>query len=168
MTPPTLTAGDLTLRPYEIADFEAFAGIFASPRSIYMDGPCDRARAWHYFTNDVAAWPLFGWGSLTVTRGGEVMGFTGLTRPPEYPEPEFGWLLTDAAEGQGIATRAARALTDWVWTATPLKTFVSYIDHRNAASIRVAEKLGAVRDDAAARPADEPLVYRHLKDRHDG
>jgi len=92
-----------------------------------------------------------------------VLGFTGLTQPPSYPEPEFGWLLTEAAEGRGVATEAARALMDWTWGATDLRAMVSYIDPRNAASIRVAEKLGGLRDDGCARPDDNPLVYRHRR-----
>ena len=163
MTPPVLTTDRFTLRGYRRDDFDAFAGIFASPRSVYMDGPCNRDTAWHYFANDVAAWPLYGWGSLAITEADEPIGFTGLTWPPRYPEPEFGWLLTDAAEGRGVATEAARALAGWVWSHTDLHTFVSYIDPRNAASIRVAEKLGAVRDDTCARPDDDPLVYRHRR-----
>ncbi|MCP4820480.1 MAG: GNAT family N-acetyltransferase, partial [Shimia sp.] len=38
----------------------------------------------------------------------------------------------------------------------------SYIDPPNAPSIRLAEKLGAVRDDTAARPDPNDLVYRHM------
>jgi len=163
MTPPTLTTERYTLRPYARADFDAYAGIFASPRAAYMDGPVGRDAAWAYFTNDVAAWPLYGWGSLTICEGETVLGFTGLTQPPSYPEPEFGWLLTEAAEGQGVATEAARALMDWTWGATDLRAMVSYIDPRNAASIRVAEKLGGLRDDGCARPDDNPLVYRHRR-----
>ncbi len=160
---PTLTTERLTLRPYVRADFDLFAQIFSEPRSKYMDGPVDRAKAWDFFTNDISTWHLNGWGGLAITdtTSGEVFGFTGLTYPPHFPEPEFGWLVTEATEGKGIATEAAKRLKAWVWDETDLATFVSYIAPENIASIRVAEKLGAYRDDACARPDDNPVVYRH-------
>ncbi|MEL7026999.1 MAG: GNAT family N-acetyltransferase, partial [Pseudomonadota bacterium] len=47
------------------------------------------------------------------------------------------------------------------FTELGLSTLVSYIDPENARSIALAERLGAVRDDEAEKPEDNPLVYRH-------
>ena len=162
---PTLTTERLTLRPYARDDFDVFSEIFASPRSVFMDGPVDRDKAWDFFANDVSTWVFHGWGSLAITDNetGELLGFTGLTFPPHFPEPEFGWLVIEAAEGKGIASEAAAHLKDWVWSDTDLQTFVSYVSPENTGSIRVAEKLGAVRDNLCARPKDNPVVYRHTR-----
>ncbi|MEL6574089.1 MAG: GNAT family N-acetyltransferase [Pseudomonadota bacterium] len=161
VTIPTLTTDRLTLRPYRRADFEAYAAMAASPRAIYMDGPMDRAAAWSMFTGDIACWVLQGYGSLTIEVNGRQAGTVGLSFPPHFPEPECGWVLHDGFEGQGYATEAAAALLAHAFATTDLQTAVSYISHDNIASIRVAERLGAQRDDSADRP-DDCLVYRHL------
>ncbi len=105
---PTLETARLTLRAPRLEDFEPYAAFFTSDRSIYQDGPLDRARAWKEFATVVGQWALRGYGALG------------------------------------------------------LKTLVSYIDADNAPSIRLAERLGATRDDDAPLPENERcLVYRH-------
>jgi len=58
-------------------------------------------------------------------------------------------------EGRGYATEAALALRDWAFS------LVSYIAPGNAASVAVAERLGARLDPAAPRTVPADLVYRH-------
>lgn len=146
-----------------LEDFEAFGDVFASERSRFMGGPCDRATAWYIFCQDVAGWTLFGHGALMIERSGtgETVGQVGINAGPRFPETEIGWMLYDGHEGQGYAAEAATALRRWGYRTRGLSTLVSYIDPENAASIRVAERMGAVRD--AAAPVQDPgdLVYRH-------
>jgi RimJ/RimL family protein N-acetyltransferase len=83
-------------------------------------------------------------------------------RPPEYPERELGWVILEGFEGKGYAFEAAKLARAYAFETLKFETLVSYIDPDNARSIRLAEKLGAVRDDKAARPeGDGCLVYRH-------
>ena len=74
--------------------------------------------------------------------------------------------------GRGYATEAAAALRDWAWSHTRIPTLVSYISPENAASRALAEKLGAVVDETAARPdgegSDDCVVYRHPAPDADG
>jgi ribosomal-protein-alanine N-acetyltransferase len=44
--------------------------------------------------------------------------------------------------GNGYATEAARAALQWGWRARGLRRVISLIQRGNAASVRVAEKLG--------------------------
>lgn len=165
MMAPTLTTERLTLRPYQRGDFEAYAAFMASPRAQYMDGPMDRAQAWGWFCNDVASWALHGYGCLTAEHQDTVVGWVGPTFSDQFREPEIGWLLRDGFEGQGFASEAAQALLTHTFSTTDLTTLVSYIDPLNAASIKVAERLGATVDPAADRPhGDDCLVYRHMKE----
>ena len=60
-------------------------------------------------------------------------------------------------------TSAAEAARTHVFETLGWDTAVSYIDPQNARSIALAERLGAVRDDSAARPHPDDLVYRHPK-----
>jgi RimJ/RimL family protein N-acetyltransferase len=160
---PVLTTERLVLRAPRREDFAPFAAVFADARSRHMGGPLDRVGAWKLFAMGVAQWALSGFGVWSVEERatGGYCGDVGLLHPAHYPEVELGWTLVAEAEGRGIAFEAAVAARDWAYRALGLKTLVSYIDPENARSIRLAERLGAVRDDAAARPEPGDLVYRH-------
>jgi RimJ/RimL family protein N-acetyltransferase len=159
---PTLQTGRLTLCPPVMADFDAYAAFVTGPRTQYMSGPHSRQTAWAWFCNDVAQWHLCGMGGLIIHRGDDTIGQVSLCAGPEFPEPELGWMIFDPAnEGSGYATEAATALRDWALGPRRLATIVSYIDPANTASIRLAKRLGATRDDSAPTPANmATLVYR--------
>ena len=163
MTAPTLTTERLTLRPLRYEDFPAYAAFLATDRAWGMGGPHGVRTAWEYFCNDTAQWTLLGMGGLMIeTKGGAVIGQSAVCHGPIFPEPELGWFLYDGHEGQGYATEAAAAMRDWAFGPRGLTALVSYIERANAASIRVAERLGGIIDTDAATPFNEPdLVYRY-------
>ena len=163
MIAPTITTDRLILRSHRREDFEPIAALFQSPRSRYMDGPKPAADVWRYFTNDVGQWVILGYGTWAVTlRDGTYIGQVGINRPLDFPEDELGWLLFDGYEGRGYAYEAALAARGFAFGEVGLKTLVSYIDPDNGPSIRLAERLGAVRDPDAATPNGEAcLVFRH-------
>jgi len=164
-TIPTIETQRLLLRPARLEDFPQFAEELAKPRTRFMDGPLSADMAWTFFTNDLACWPLLGVGGLMIDREGTVVGQVAIGRPPRFPEMELGWIVYEAHEGRGYAAEAAFALRDWAYANAGLTTLVSYVDRDNTASIRLAEKLGAVEDPGAPRPAGESaaqtLVFRH-------
>jgi RimJ/RimL family protein N-acetyltransferase len=161
---PVLTTERLRLRAPRMADFEPFAAHCASPRASFEHGPRDRAAAWKEFAAAVGQWDLRGYGAWAIENAsaGDYLGEVGLFHPAHYPEVELGWTVMPAAESKGIAQEAARAARNWAYDALGLATLVSYIAAGNRRSIRLAERLGARRDAAAARPEGEAcLVYRH-------
>lgn len=160
---PVVTTERLTLRAPEAADFEGMYSILGDLRSQYMDGPMSRADAWNFFSREVAGWTLHGFGywSITATESGDYLGSVGFGRHEWFPETELGWCVTSAAEGRGIAREAATAALKWGTVQPQITSLVSYIDPPNSRSIRLAEALGAVRDDDAERPTPGDLVYRH-------
>ncbi len=162
MTPPTLHTERLVLRPAGMADFDAYAGFLATDRARYMGGPHDRAKAWDWFCNDTAQWVLLDMGALIVTLDGRAVGQVAVCHGPLFPEPELGWFLYDGAdEGQGYAAEAAAKLRDWALGPRGLASVVSYIDPANAASAKLARRLGGVLDLEAATPDGMPCaVYR--------
>lgn len=161
---PTLHTNRLILRPYQRSDFDTYAAFMASDRAEYMDGPLDREKAWTWFTNDVATWALYGFGTLAIEMDGQLAGGVGLVHPPHYPEPECGWFVFDGFTQRGVAVEAGRAMIDHTFATTDLQTIVSYISAANAPSIRVAESLGAVLDSNAASPDEQgTVVYRHTR-----
>jgi len=162
---PTLTTERLSLRPPTMAHFAAYRDMMMSDRARFMGGPFDLRGAWVSFCHDVALWDLFGHGALMIHRSdsGECVGQVGINHGPLFPEKELGWLLYDGFEGQGFAGEAAAALRGWAFETLGLETLVSYCDQDNLASIALAERLGGVRDDAAARQDPEDLVFRYFK-----
>jgi RimJ/RimL family protein N-acetyltransferase len=153
MTPPTLQTTRLVLRPLTMADFPIYRDFVTSDRTQFMSGPHDAATAWNWFSNDTAQWALLDLGALAVTCQGRAVGTVGVCGGPIFPEPELGWFLFDAAdEGQGFASEAAAAMRDWALGPRGLTSIVAYVDPRNAASIRVAERLGGVLDTTAVTP----------------
>ncbi len=154
----------LTLRRPVMDDFEHWAPFAASDRARYIGGPHDLGKAWRAFAHVAGMWDLRGFGSFifTLRNSDAPLGMAGPWYPADWPERELGWTVwSPQAEGQGYAFEAAsrarqHAYEDLGWTSA-----VSYIDPDNARSIALAERLGATRDDEAARPHPEDLVYRH-------
>lgn len=163
-TAPVIEGARVRLRPQVMADFSPLAELYETPRSAYMDGPKPRASVWREFASDVGQWVLLGFGSWSVEERstGALAGYTGLNAPPEYPERELGWVLLDGFEGKGYAFEAASLARAFAFETLGWSGCVSYIDPQNQRSIRLAERLGAVRDRKAATPNGDPChVYRH-------
>jgi RimJ/RimL family protein N-acetyltransferase len=53
-----------------------------------------------------------------------------------------GWKLARDAWGHGYATEAGQAAIEWAWRNIDASELISVIQPGNAASIRVAERLG--------------------------
>lgn len=158
----------LTLRRPVPADWDAFEAFMTSDRAKGVGGARHIGEAWRQFAAELGHWDIKGFGMWSVTRAGDDtnIGMIGPWCPVDWPENEIGWMIFDpAVEGTGIATEAARAAVDHAYLTLKWDTAVSYIAPDNVRSIALAEKLGAMRDDAATKPDRYPgtLVYRHPK-----
>ena len=160
-TPPILKTERLVLRAPRMTDFEDYSALMQSERAVHMGGPFDREGAWYAFCHDTAQWLLMGHGALMVEADGQTVGQVAINFGPLFPEHELGWLVYAGAEGKGYALEAAQCLKDWGRETLGLPSLVSYVDHNNHRSRRLAERLGAVLDADAARPDPDDLVYRH-------
>ena len=163
---PVFTTDRLRLRAPALHDYPAYEAVFTSDRARYMGGPFDTDEAFADFCQGIAGWMLRGSGMWTVTRKGQddAIGWIFLWQELGDPEPELGWVLTEAAERMGYATEAARAVVPHAIRLYGRGGFVSYIDAGNPPSVAVAIRLGARRDaQAEAAMADPDLViYRHF------
>ncbi|MFT4011446.1 MAG: GNAT family protein [Nocardioidaceae bacterium] len=149
---PTLHTDRLRLRPFTNADKDA---LFALQSNVYVlrywDSPpwSDPARADHFIA---ACQELADEGSgarLAVDRifDGEFVGWCSLTSwNPGYRSASMGYCYDEIAWGQGYATEAARAVLEWAFGTLDLNRVQAETDTRNAASARVLEKLGFVRE----------------------
>ena len=141
----------LVLRRWRAADAGWFADLNADARVMRHVGD-GRALA----ADESAAlmrrieqhWEEHGFGLWVAQPRGEDrgIGFVGLAVPSFLPEVlpavEVGWRLAPAWWGRGLATEGARAALECAWDGLELAQVISIIDPANAASLRVAEKLG--------------------------
>ena len=161
---PTLETERLVLRPYREDDFEAFAAYFGSPRSVYTDGPVSRTTAWDLFTAGAGRWMIAGHGAWTIARKSDAVavGLVSLNTAITLPDPELGWILWEGFERQGYAFEAALNARNFAFEILQWPKLISGIHKENVASIRLAERLGAVRDaELFLDEEPETLFYRH-------
>ncbi|WP_458791697.1 GNAT family N-acetyltransferase [Yoonia sp. MH D7] len=146
--------------PY-MEDFDVFADLFTSERGRYVSGPLTREGAWDDFIQLTASWILRGCGLWTVEdqEDKSVLGFVLLGHETGDPEPELGFLFTEEAEGKGLAFEAAEKARNNAWNALSFDNLVSYIDPENDRGIKLALRLGAVRDENGDH--DGTHCYRH-------
>jgi RimJ/RimL family protein N-acetyltransferase len=149
---PHITTERLLLREARREDFDAFASIVMDPERPTPPGPADRRTAWRIFMAGQGAWVMDGLGFWTMEERetGAFVGSIGafLREPPPGPtaadvdDLELGWSLVRRFRGRGLATEAARAVVAHLRETTKPPRVVAYVDHDNASSIRVAEKIG--------------------------
>jgi RimJ/RimL family protein N-acetyltransferase/uncharacterized damage-inducible protein DinB len=144
----SLQTDRLLLREPVLEDFESYAAMWADPsvmRYLSQTGkPMTRHEAWRAFTGHVGHWSLRGFGMFAVMAraGGEFVGLVGPWLPEGWPDLEIGWTLRPAWWGRGYATEAANACLQYAFNELQRTHVVSLITPDNAASIRVAERLG--------------------------
>jgi RimJ/RimL family protein N-acetyltransferase len=151
---PTLRTPRLALRAFRAADIDAWAAMEADPEVRRYRGNNLRTRneAWAAMEASLGQWALRGYGMfvLEYAADGRFAGHAGVLHPAEWPEPEIAYALARDFWGQGLATEAAAAARDWAFARHGFARLASFILPGNAQSIRVAEKLGAVREGMVA------------------
>ena len=149
---PTLHTARLRLRPFTDADADALFALHSSAYVLrYWDAPpwSERARAERFIATCRQMADEGSGARLAMDRAsdGAFIGWCSLTRwNPDYRSASMGYCLDDAAWGHGYATEAARALLQWAFDTLDLNRVQAETDTRNAASARVLEKLGFVRE----------------------
>jgi RimJ/RimL family protein N-acetyltransferase len=168
--PPTLHTKRLLLRAQRPDDTEALMAAFADDaysRFITREQRgLSRLEAWRPIALVPGMWAANGYGQWMVEERatGLPVGRLGPWAPEGWPDFEIGWSIFPAHQGKGYATEAALAARDWAYGVLELAPLVSLIDVENAASIRVAQKLGASIE--APHPTDDG--HRIMRWRHPG
>jgi RimJ/RimL family protein N-acetyltransferase len=134
----------LSLRPLGPDDVDAFVALHADERVNRFVGSYTRERALERLRTIERQWAERGHGLCAVhlKETGEFLGRCGLNYWAPFDETELGWTLKAQAWGHGYATEAARACLDWGFARLDAAYFTAMIHPANAASIRVAERLG--------------------------
>ncbi|MCA9972146.1 MAG: GNAT family N-acetyltransferase [Anaerolineales bacterium] len=142
MTPPVLRTARLVLRPLTPADADALFPIFADAETMrFMPSPPHRdareTRA--QLAADMGRAGACHWG-IYVGEGAAPVGMVNYLG--ETAVPGMGYVLRREYWGQGITAEACRAVLAYGFETLGYDRVELWIDETNAASQRVAQKLG--------------------------
>jgi RimJ/RimL family protein N-acetyltransferase len=144
---PTLETERLVLRMFRPSDFDAYAAMCGDAevmRYIGTGEPLTREDAWRNLALMIGHWELRGYGLWAAEEQatGQLIGRIGCWNPEGWPGLEVGWILRRTSWGKGLAIEGARAAVRYAFTELRQTRVLSLIHPANAASIRVAERLG--------------------------
>jgi RimJ/RimL family protein N-acetyltransferase len=161
---PTLQTERLILRQFRKEDLDAHAATLGDAAVMRHIGgkPLNREDSWRRLLGGVGMWSLIGMGPWAIEQksDGRMVGHCGFfqferdMQPPILGEPEMGWIFDPSVHGKGVAFEACSAALEWAEEAIRAPSYPAIIDLDNAASIKLAERLGFIRQpDAMYRDA---------------
>ena len=160
---PVIETARLVLRGPEPGDYPHFRATFASYRSRFMGGPLNPYETWMLYAAEIGHWEICGFGMWMIhdRETGRTLGMAGGWQPAQWPEREIAWIIWPDVAGQGYALEATDAARRHLYERMGWEGAVSYLDPKNLDSIRLAERLGAVKDHDAPSVDGNDVVYRH-------
>ncbi len=128
-------------------DLDEVASLLGDAEALVLwGGPLDRDGARSWIERNLSRYRSHGFGRCAVVwrETGELVGDAGLipTVVEGQAVVELGWVTRRSHWGSGVATEAGAAWRDHAFDVLGLERIVSMISVENAASRRVAEKLG--------------------------
>jgi RimJ/RimL family protein N-acetyltransferase len=139
----------LVLRPFTADDVKAMLAVYGDPEvmrfipSGVLDAPATARMLDSY--GRVQATRGYAFWAVILKETGELIGDAGFNVYAPTGEPELGYSLARAAWGRGYASEAARACLDAAFAHLDCGRVVALVDVDNAASQRVAAKIGMER-----------------------
>jgi len=160
----------LTLRALTLEDLDTMSTLLGDAEALVLWGEAlDREGARSWIERNLARYASHGIGRCAVIwrETGELVGDCGLipTIVEGTDEIELGWITRRSFWGRGIATEAGAAWRDYGLRELGLERIVSMIDERNAASRRIAEKLGFSVEREAMWGGEGPFLMYSIGDR---
>jgi RimJ/RimL family protein N-acetyltransferase len=154
----------LRLRQFREPDFEPYLRIESNPdvrQSFHRVGAPSRDEIWRGMAMLAGVWTIKGYGywAVELKATGEFIGRVGVWFPAWYPEIEAGWLIAREHWGSGYATEAGAEALRQAFGTLGVDHVSSLIHPDNAASRRVAEKLGGTLEKTFMLGEEELLHY---------
>jgi RimJ/RimL family protein N-acetyltransferase len=170
---PLIETERLRLRPFEVEDLDALAAMWADEEVVrYIGGQkLSREDTWRRSLAACGQWPYVGFGYWIVEgkADGTVVGQVGFADfkrdmdPSIAGEPELGYVFAPRVHGQGIAAEACSAALAWADANLAAPSYPAIISPGNAASIRLAERLGFRRGPDAVYRGETIALFRRSK-----
>lgn len=163
---PVLTTARLRLRPHRMEDFAACRALWQDAWTVRFIGGHvqDDQAVWFRLLRYAGFWALLGFGFWAVEdkATGAYLGDAGLMDARRgiaglEGAPEAGWAFVPEAAGRGIATEAMAAILAWADAHLDAACTRCIIAPGNAASLRVAAKLG-YRQIGQEEQGDDPIL----------
>lgn len=160
----------LHLREWERSDARAFQHVAGDPRTMrFITGgrPLTAEETARFVNRQIEVARLAGWCrwalELRAPAPGEPTGAVGFCGPgPTFaPEIELGWWVHPDLWGRGLATEAALAAREYCFAVIGFDRLICMVHPDNHASLRVAEKVGFVYQDATEH--DGVPLLRHAQ-----
>lgn len=147
----------LTLRPWQTADLESLAEICSDPGVMKYVGagelwPIDRCRQFIEKNSRLLKEHGYCQWAVELKDSRQVVGFCGFI--PHEGDVEIGWRLARLCHGFGFGLEAAEAAIQLARRAG-LSRVVARVQTENAASLRLAERLGMTKTASLSRDGRE-------------
>ena len=154
----------LLLRQFDERDVDPLSAIYADPESMQYLGTgitFSRDETWRAISGMLGHWLLRGYGMWAVVERetDTMVGRVGFINPAGWPGFELGWVIDRSRWGRGYAPEAAAVALKYAHETLGQKRVISLIRPKNAASIRVAEKIGEQHQGSLQLFEQESLVY---------
>ena len=167
---PRLETERLILRQFSKQDLDDFAATMADPevvRHLAIE-PLNREDALRRIFLAAGQWPILGMGMWAVelketSRVVGHVGFFDMERdmdPCLIGQPEMGWIFDSSVHGRGIAGEACRAALDWADRELGPIEIPAIIATDNVPSMRLAERLGFVREPDGTYKGEAIAIFR--------
>jgi ribosomal-protein-alanine N-acetyltransferase len=158
----------LHLRPAGAADLEALHRLWTDPdvrRHLFDDRALslDEARSLLERSDAGFAERSLGLWCADERAGEALVGFAGFLHSDGEPDLVYG--LHPSHWGRGLATEAARRVTEHAFSSPAAERVVASVDEPNQASIRVLERLGMHRTRRSMVDGKPLLYYARERDR---
>jgi RimJ/RimL family protein N-acetyltransferase len=139
----------LRLRQFERRDALGFYQMNADMEVIRYTGdpPFESVQAAAAFIQAYDHYAKYGYGRWTIERREDnaYLGFCGLKYHPDTGEVDLGYRLIRKFWGQGYASEAALACSDYAFRELELARIIGRVQQANEASCRVLEKIGMIK-----------------------
>lgn len=161
----------LVLRKPTLADFSDSLATWSDPDVVRFIGgvAATQEDAWARLLRYIGHWHALGYGMFVVSdHAGTYLGEVGFLEArrvmePALDAPEVGWVLRPVAHGKGIASEAVGAALAWGEANIDARSFQCIIDPGNAASIRVADKIGFREIARSTYKGSPTIVFRRQR-----
>jgi RimJ/RimL family protein N-acetyltransferase len=167
---PRLVTERLVLREFRRDDLDAFAATMANPdvvRHLAIE-PLSREDSFRRIFMAVGQWPILGMGmwAVELKADGRMVGHVGFfdmerdMTPSLKGQPEMGWIFDPSVHGQGLAHEACEAALQWAERTLGPVAIPAIIGPENKASMKLAGKLGFVRDPDGIYKGEAIAIFR--------